>query len=432
MTNNNNQNSVPVKQLIVLGNGFDLSCGLKSSYSDFFNYRFKQISEQSTVEEYYLKNIQNVPMEKLKKLLNNEVSIWDIIFITEFINAKQNKNLEWNNIEHMIYKVLHYISTYDESTKLSDVGKQFLKNISTSFNYSKFLFEELQKFEHNFEEYILNQKLNNNNYLINEVPLKLSKIIDFNVLLNSFYSTQSKDVSFLSFNYTLSKEDVEIIKTKDVYRYAVPSNNSKDRTNNNLDSIINKWINIHGKVDYNVCFRNPIIFGIDSNIVNKTNHTSPEYKLEIKFTKTFRVAINNSLHSITSLPKNINLITFYGHSLSSADFSYFESIFDMYNLYSSELKLEFFFGTYDFTWEEKNHKDIDYLKLLEYVNNQNDSIKQSLMTNIYNLLNDYGSSLSNNHGDNLLHRLLLEGRISFKEDMGSFKLTEEQIKSIKK
>lgn len=34
MTNNNQ----PTKQLIILGNGFDLACGLKSSYSDFFKY----------------------------------------------------------------------------------------------------------------------------------------------------------------------------------------------------------------------------------------------------------------------------------------------------------------------------------------------------------------------------------------------------------
>ena len=29
------------KQLIILGNGFDLACGLKSSYNDFFEQRFE-------------------------------------------------------------------------------------------------------------------------------------------------------------------------------------------------------------------------------------------------------------------------------------------------------------------------------------------------------------------------------------------------------
>lgn len=427
MISNNDQSNKEIKQLIILGNGFDLACGLKSSYSDFFKYRFEQLSGQDTINEYYSKNIKGASMEKFKKLIDESTSFWDIVFITEFINTNENKKLEWNNIEHTIYKVLHYITTNDDSTKLSDNCKNILKNVSYSFKYSEFLFNELQKFENFFGEYILSQKLDNHNYLEKDVPLKLAKIINFDILLTNLRSTQSKDLSVLSFNYTLLKDDISFYRIKDIFcSKGKEFVDSKDYTENTLDSILDNWLNIHGNA-----IDTSIIFGIDSNIVNNLKHSSLEYNLEIKFTKTFRVALNNSLRSINPLSNNINLITFYGHSLSSADFSYFESIFDMYNLYSSDLKLEFFYGTYDFTWEEKNHKDIDYFKLLKYVNNQNDSIKQSLMTNIYNLLNDYGSSLSNNHGDNLLHRLLLEGRISFREDIGSFKLTEEQIENIK-
>ena len=427
MISNNDQSNKEIKQLIILGNGFDLACGLKSSYSDFFKYRFEQLSGQDTINEYYSKNIKGASMEKFKKLIDESTSFWDIVFITEFINTNENKKLEWNNIEHTIYKVLHYITTNDDSTKLSDNCKNILKNVSYSFKYSEFLFNELQKFENFFGEYILSQKLDNHNYLEKDIPLKLAKIINFDILLTNLRSPQSKDLSVLSFNYTLLKDDISFYSI--IYIFCSKCKefvDSKDYTENTLDSILDNWLNIHGNA-----IDTSIIFGIDSNIVNNLKHSSLEYNLEIKFTKTFRVALNNSLRSINPLSKNINLITFYGHSLSSADFSYFESIFDMYNLYSSDLKLEFFYGTYDFTWEEKNHKDIDYFKLLKYVNNQNDSIKQSLMTNIYNLLNDYGSSLSNNHGDNLLHRLLLEGRISFREDIGSFKLTEEQIENIK-
>lgn len=32
-----------MKQLLILGNGFDLACGLKSAYSDFFLDRFKNL-----------------------------------------------------------------------------------------------------------------------------------------------------------------------------------------------------------------------------------------------------------------------------------------------------------------------------------------------------------------------------------------------------
>ena len=34
------------KQLIILGNGFDLACGLKSSYNDFFEQRFEKQSRR--------------------------------------------------------------------------------------------------------------------------------------------------------------------------------------------------------------------------------------------------------------------------------------------------------------------------------------------------------------------------------------------------
>lgn len=44
-----------------------------------------------------------------------------------------------------------------------------------------------------------------------------------------------------------------------------------------------------------------------------------------------------------------------------------------------------------------------------------------MITSIYNLINHYGVSLSNNHGDNLLYRLLLEGRLKVELDYGARK-----------
>ena len=37
--------SEKLKQLIVLGNGFDLYCGLRSSFNDFFTPRKKQLNK---------------------------------------------------------------------------------------------------------------------------------------------------------------------------------------------------------------------------------------------------------------------------------------------------------------------------------------------------------------------------------------------------
>ena len=44
MTYHNNKST---KQLIILGNGFDLACKLKSSYFDFFQYHFAEVAKHS-------------------------------------------------------------------------------------------------------------------------------------------------------------------------------------------------------------------------------------------------------------------------------------------------------------------------------------------------------------------------------------------------
>lgn len=39
-----------MKQLLILGNGFDLSCGLKSTYNDFFEWRLNNLFKTTDVD----------------------------------------------------------------------------------------------------------------------------------------------------------------------------------------------------------------------------------------------------------------------------------------------------------------------------------------------------------------------------------------------
>ena len=70
--------------------------------------------------------------------------------------------------------------------------------------------------------------------------------------------------------------------------------------------------------------------------------------------------------------------------MSEADYSYFQSIFDYYNLYSNNnVSLLFYYS--------EGYEQTDA---------------------IYNLINEYGKTLSNKEqGKNLLHKLLLENRL---------------------
>ena len=66
----------------------------------------------------------------------------------------------------------------------------------------------------------------------------------------------------------------------------------------------------------------------------------------------------------------------------------------MYNLYNGKLKLEFLYSNYEKS-EEANHKN-----------------HSNYVLQIYKLINKY--SLESHNEANLLHRLLLEGRILIK------------------
>lgn len=82
----------------------------------------------------------------------------------------------------------------------------------------------------------------------------------------------------------------------------------------------------------------------------------------------------------------------FGHSLAKADFAYFQAIFDIVDLYTGPVELVLFFKSYC------------------------ETAREELLLNISRLLDSYGASMnSRDHGKNLMHRLILEGRLSVVE-----------------
>lgn len=119
-----------------------------------------------------------------------------------------------------------------------------------------------------------------------------------------------------------------------------------------------------------------------------------------RFTKTYRLLALSQNDHVPPIayseaggkgPAGIEtgFIKFYGHSLASADYSYFQSIFDMVSLYSSRVRLLFFYGDYSATAREETYQ------------------------RVLNLLSAYGETMDNeDHGKSLIHKLILKGRLS--------------------
>ena len=104
------------KTLFILGNGYDLSCGLKSSYKDFFEYillkyakqsnlnysKFEDIIEYIQNEVLYYKTSNVYGVSNLQDQFISKLNPWYLIFI----NQRIKKDSEWSSIEGKIEELL--------------------------------------------------------------------------------------------------------------------------------------------------------------------------------------------------------------------------------------------------------------------------------------------------------------------------------------
>lgn len=415
---------MPSSQLLILGNGFDLHCGLKSSYKDFF---------QSTILDTIGGRFG------LQQMKAGVTGFWETLLFGYYIKfGKFNYN--WCDIETIIKNTLLAIGSHgkgfafdaldslkrgedpnDTVKSISGTIEQFLytncvsiyhdilygyKTYSDDEVYSLLInriLQELHKFERRFCKYLkdnivnpTNEKEYNTQYIVNAMNLlknltgftdiqyeTIDDIIErqeesyYKQLSSTIYQPDWREkhilsqefsnlhsVNILSFNYT-ALFDILGVQSPCLYN------------------------NVHGKLCMNKCAENcstsNIIFGIDDTIVQ-----SQDENFEIhKFSKTYRKMLYANAETRVLPTKDNSLeIKFYGHSLSEADYSYFQSIFDYYNLYeNSKVSLIFYYS--------KGFEQTD---------------------KVYRLINTYGKTLSNkNQGKNLTHKLLLENRLKIVE-----------------
>ncbi|MDR2879815.1 MAG: bacteriophage abortive infection AbiH family protein [Fusobacteriales bacterium] len=367
-----------MKKLFILGNGFDLCLGMKTSYWDFFNSddikNFETLYCDSSIDSEDFKNTN--------------------LFLAYLFKMKLDKNSDWNHIEKNIINYVEFVVKEKSTISITSPNTKFQNLISKLdfMNDNKFIIDELKKFEKIFGEYIRHEE----QYLLQDhkrFPLatdKINKIFNFNIKVSSEEVTIFSFIHIINFNYT--NYISQAIKALTYKVETFPFNKSRYK-------IDLQQVNIHGNTD------NPI-FGIDSLDIEKYKDVyfknvfireERDYEQEYvlysilqKLTKTARIMEDKTVHADWKLPspRDLEEINFFGHSLSKADYSYFQSIFDYYNIYDSHIKLNFLYN--------KNY--------------DKDGANQH--TNVMNLMTNYGYTLDNkDKGKNLLHKMLLENRI---------------------
>ena len=363
------------KNLYIIGNGFDLYLGLKTSYNDFFknkNYISIRKDIQNKIDSISLLKSELENKNEIDRNFNNsKIGIYNL-FLLYLLLEEDNKTVNWNDVEKKILPAAKKIQEslfripnmwyYDKTEIRNRIVEKIIDRKSN--NKELDFLKELNKFEKEFGNYIA--QINNDLFDIGmgtfkdkNIECKVRKIFEVdnnitNIVINFNYTTYLKEMDYIS-----------------------------------------EMTNVHGT------FENPI-FGIDNTEIGNDREF---YYL----TKTSRVLFNNTIKEEFKLPNKIEIskICFFGHSLARADYSYFQSIFDYYDIYNSEVKLEFKY--YNYIKDKKELTD-------EEKEERKDEVKSNMHKSVIELMNDYGNTASNkSRGKNLLHKLILENRIKIVE-----------------
>jgi len=326
------QENETIKQtLIVTGNGFDMQCGLKSSYYDFFSWCELNIKGFKD-----LKNARN-SMFNSQGLIqgafenNPNLTVWDLYFMYKStltnnkwcdIEFEINESIQsgfWNSIisdinyfqengnwsypdEDWFFAWMmnnRYYSNNNWMLLKSGLPTGMIKTVQVSNDdfYRKLLLE-LNKFEKRFSNYMEEELMRNTDYQMNQSHL-------INKLVKS--TTNDYEYSILTFNYT-------------------PYNSEY------------KYINIHGDLK-------SLIFGISNNN-NKNN-------LAHIFTKSYR-RMEKELPILADFVSNKeNTVIFYGVSFNNLDIDYYSMIIEQFG---SDI-LYFCYSDYGETNRKSEHEN---------------------------------------------------------------------------
>lgn len=429
------------EELFIVGNGFDLQCGLETKYETFLSY---------ILETNYQHNIDNNIIDKEKPIIDQyeqklkdrlffikeeiifgtfsnqpdfeEINIWYQIFLYEKLKGEVN----WSSVEDVIrnyltdYQIIPTLVSY--TLKLQEEGFSIAEEIKknerleeTSIKSRYVLFFQLSyTLCHKALNSLSLEKSELYNQLKNVVNKK-EKLTEYqiaelitSILLNELTELEYDFECFIRYRESVTQNYYENANrllgrmlNPEAYGHTSVEPAPYHLLSFNYTSVWSeypnikyspkKYLDVHGKLPKeNIRYSN-IIFGIDHEGIEAT-------ALEYRFTKTYRTLklYSRNFDGVGDdrdiyLPI-IKRIKFYGHSLAEADYAYFQQIFDYYDLYSKNLELIFYYSVYDDGIAEQ--------------------IEQNQMLAISRLIEKYGQTLDNkDHGKNLLTRLIQTNRL---------------------
>ena len=320
-----------MNRLILLGNGFDLAHGLKTSYNDFIKWYFKKCLLAATHTSFedcmiYVENFGfRIPIEKE---LDDYI---EMLYSTSLIACEQSNfrkegylndftNPFTIRIKSTLLKRLFNKCSYNSWVEVENEFYQLLKQAfieggSDRYKKIKDLNDSLSVIIKELEEYLLTQQIEN----INDAYLDIfkSKILKGDVVTKLIDDIVPYQTMILNFNYTSTSE-----------RYI--SESSKD-------TVVKPVINyIHGELG---SVQNPMIFGFGDE------HDEFYQKIELekdksclKYIKSFWYFKTGKYHDLLRFIEGDKYqIVIMGHSCGLSDRTMLNMLFEHENCVSIKI-----------------------------------------------------------------------------------------------
>ena len=362
---------------VILGNGFDLYCGLHTSYLDFFHQRedlYKTIlAEAEQTNAYFRDNYiskKKWPCVSDQPPTLTQHNAWDVFFALSFtddsnrmwcdIETEISRSLDspgetigkdrpnWDLVYQFLQENKNFLGVYSNCFILANFIKKKKPNLFVSKqDFYVFLLDELKEFEGRFARFITRQHVVFNGF---EAQFNNDYVTRAHRLLKTL--CKLKEITSIDcFNYGFTPEPV----------------------------FYNKCNFVNGDC------ANPI-FGVDS----KFNPDESEYV----FTKTNRrIEWEMNRTTLSHHPDFENAIVF-GHSLSENDYSYFFPVLDQLEMTNFASKKKFVIAYCVYNPEKKTE------------------IKSELRHRIYALFVAYAKYKGQSNGPaRLLDSLTTQGRV---------------------
>ena len=300
---------------LILGNGFDLHCGLHTKYDDYFGvYYYEKYRRIKRLYDQFIAGKQINFTEGVASKYN--VNVWDIFMVVNSDALFRINNKRWCDIESSMTASFLKADSIDNGYKAFQtkvhwneviIQSDFIENNSDELRFLRSFIEYKRGKNEAYKDFY--------NFLLNELKnfeaefghfIKLQICIDGNA---SFGTNKTLNIAYVKKALETIEMlcDVNQLQSIDTFNYT-------DISHDNLGVPLR---HINGLFD-------KPIFGIDSIF----KPTDKEYI----FTKTYRRMENDILDNIYDEDTPFENIVIFGHSLNEADYNYFFPIFDKIGL----------------------------------------------------------------------------------------------------